>query len=59
MKIDFIEIPQMDPSKAHELLDLESKSIASLNIGGILKTQKSQYNEALKIKSSPAQSLEI
>jgi hypothetical protein len=59
VKIDFIEIPQPDPSKAHELLDLESKRIASLNVGGILRSQKSQFNEALKIKSSPAQSLEI
>ena len=60
VKIDFIEIPEPDPSKIDEWsLYLERKPLSSLNVGGILKSQKSHYNEALKIKSSPEKSLDI
>ena len=60
VKIDFVEIPQTDPSKIDEWsLALESNPLSSLNVGGILRSQKSHYNEALKIKSSQVQSLEI
>ena len=60
VKIDFIEIPQPDPSKVDEWsLALESKPPSSLNVGGILRSQKGHYNEALKIKSPMEQSLDI
>ncbi len=60
MKIDFIEIPAPDPSKVDEWnMDLKSENLRSLNFRGFLKAQKTNYNESLKIKSSPEQSLEI